>query len=108
MEAARIDGASHGQTFFRIVLPLARPAIASFAILQFLWVWNDLLVALLFIGPGENEPVTIGLTHLKQQLGQGWELTTAGAFITMLLPIAVFLGLQRFFIRGLTAGAVKG
>jgi alpha-glucoside transport system permease protein len=108
IESAKIDGASHFQTFFKLILPMSVPALASFAIFQFLWVWNDLLVALLFIGPGENEPVTIGLTHLKQQLGQGWELTTAGAFITMLLPIAVFLGLQRFFIRGLTAGAVKG
>ena len=108
IESAKIDGASHFQTFFKLILPMSVPALASFAIFQFLWVWNDLLVALLFIGPGDNEPVTIGLTHLKQQLGQGWELTTAGAFITMLLPIAVFLGLQRFFIRGLTAGAVKG
>jgi alpha-glucoside transport system permease protein len=108
IESAKIDGASHFQTFFKLILPMSVPALASFAIFQFLWVWNDLLVALMFIGPGDNEPVTIGLTHLKQQLGQGWELTTAGAFITMLLPIAVFLGLQRFFIRGLTAGAVKG
>jgi alpha-glucoside transport system permease protein len=108
IESAKIDGASHYQTFFKLILPMSVPALASFAIFQFLWVWNDLLVALLFIGPGENEPVTIGLTHLKQQLGQGWELTTAGAFITMLVPIAVFLALQRFFIRGLTAGAVKG
>jgi alpha-glucoside transport system permease protein len=84
------------------------PALASFAIFQFLWVWNDLLVALVFIGPGENEPVTVGLTHLKGQLGQGWELTTAGGLITMILPVLVFLALQRFFIRGLTAGAVKG
>jgi alpha-glucoside transport system permease protein len=108
IESAKIDGASHFQTFFKLILPMSVPALASFAIFQFLWVWNDLLVALLFIGPGDNEPVTIGLTHLRQQLGQGWELTTAGAFITMLLPIAVFLGLQRFFVRGLTAGAVKG
>jgi len=108
IESAKIDGASHYQTFFKLILPMSVPALASFAIFQFLWVWNDLLVALLFIGPGENEPVTVGLTHLKQQLGQGWELTTAGAFITMIVPIAVFLALQRFFIRGLTAGAVKG
>jgi alpha-glucoside transport system permease protein len=108
IESAKIDGASHFQTFFKLILPMSVPALASFAIFQFLWVWNDLLVALLFIGPGDNEPVTIGLTHLKQQLGQGWELTTAGAFITMLLPIIVFLALQRFFVRGLTAGAVKG
>jgi alpha-glucoside transport system permease protein len=108
IESAKIDGASHYQTFFRLVLPMSVPALASFAIFQFLWVWNDLLVALVFIGPGENEPVTVGLTHLKTQLGQGWELTTAGGFITMVLPILVFLALQRYFIRGLTAGAVKG
>ena len=108
IESAKIDGASHYQTFFRLVLPMSVPALAAFAIFQFLWVWNDLLVALVFIGPGENEPVTVGLTHLKQQLGQGWELTTAGGFFTMIVPILVFLALQRFFVRGLTAGAVKG
>ena len=108
IESAKIDGASHFQTFFRLVLPMSTPALASFAIFQFLWVWNDLLVALIFIGPGENEPVTVGLTHLKTSLGQGWELTTAGGLVTMILPILVFLSLQRFFVRGLTAGAVKG
>ena len=108
IESAKIDGASHYQTFYRLVLPMSVPAIAAFAIFQFLWVWNDLLTALVFIGPGTNQPVTVALTGLKGQLGQGWELTTAGGFITMILPIAVFLGLQRFFIRGLTAGAVKG
>src|SRR5262245_8588500 len=108
IESAKIDGATHFQTFFRLILPMSVPALAAFAIFQFLWVWNDLLVALLFIGPGQNEPVTVALTGLKEQLGQGWELTTAGAFITMLVPVAVFLSLQRFFIRGLTAGAVKG
>ena len=108
IESAKIDGASHFQTFWRLVLPMSVPALAAFAIFQFLWVWNDLLVALVFIGPGENEPVTVGLTHLKGQLGQGWNLTTAGGFFTMILPIIVFLALQRFFVRGLTAGAVKG
>lgn len=108
IESAKIDGASHFQTFWRLVLPMSMPALASFAILQFLWVWNDLLVALVFIGPGENEPVTVGLTHLRGQLGQGWNLTTAGGFLTMVLPILVFLTMQRFFVRGLTAGAVKG
>jgi alpha-glucoside transport system permease protein len=108
IESAKIDGASHYQTFFRLVLPMSVPALAAFAIFQFLWVWNDLLVALVFIGPGENEPVTVGLTHLKTQLGQGWELTTAGGFLTMIVPILVFLALQRYFVRGLTAGAVKG
>jgi alpha-glucoside transport system permease protein len=108
IESAKIDGASHFQTFYRLVLPMSVPALASFAIFQFLWVWNDLLTALVFLGPGDKEPVTVNLTHFKTQLGQGWELTTAGGFLTMLLPIIVFLSLQRFFIRGLTAGAVKG
>jgi len=108
IESAKIDGASHFQTFYRLVLPMSVPALAAFAIFQFLWVWNDLLLALVFIGPGENEPVTVGLTHLKGQLGQGWNLTTAGGFFTMIVPILVFLALQRFFVRGLTAGAVKG
>ena len=108
IESAKIDGASHFQTFFKLVLPMSTPALAAFAIFQFLWVWNDLLVALVFIGPGENEPLTVSMTHLKGQLGQGWNLTTAGAFLTMIVPISVFLFLQRFFVRGLTAGAVKG
>jgi alpha-glucoside transport system permease protein len=108
IESAKIDGASHFQTFFRLVLPMSIPALASFAIFQFLWVWNDLLVALVFIGPGENEPVTVGLTHFQGTYNQGWELITAGGFLTMIIPLAVFLGLQRFFVRGLTAGAVKG
>ena len=108
IESAKIDGASHFQTFYKLVLPMSVPALASFAIFQFLWVWNDLLMALVFVGPGENEPVTIALTHLRGQLGQGWNLTTAGGFLSMLVPIAVFLALQRFFVRGMTAGAVKG
>jgi alpha-glucoside transport system permease protein len=108
IESAKIDGASHYQTFFRLVLPMSVPALASFAIFQFLWTWNDLLVALVFIGPGENEPVTIALTHLLGQQGQGWNLITAGGFITMVVPVLVFLALQRFFVRGLTAGSVKG
>jgi alpha-glucoside transport system permease protein len=108
IESAKVDGASHFQTFWRLVLPMSVPALAAFAIFQFLWVWNDLLVALVFIGPGDNAPITQQLSELKGQFGQGWNLTTAGAFLTMLVPIAVFLALQRFFIRGLTAGAVKG
>jgi alpha-glucoside transport system permease protein len=108
IESAKIDGASHFQTFYKLVLPMSAPALAAFAIFQFLWVWNDLLVALVFIGPGDNEPVTMALTHLKGQLGQGWNLTTAGGFFTMIVPIAVFLGMQRYFVRGMTAGAVKG
>jgi alpha-glucoside transport system permease protein len=108
IESAKIDGASHYQTFFRLILPMSVPALASFAIFQFLWVWNDLIVALLFIGPGENEPITVAVTKLFGQQGQGWNLVTAGGFLSMLVPIAVFLSLQRFFVRGLTAGAVKG
>jgi alpha-glucoside transport system permease protein len=108
IESAKIDGASHFQTFYRLVLPMSVPALASFAIFQFLWVWNDLMVALVFIGPGDKEPVTVALTHLRGQIGQGWELTTAGGFVTMIVPIIVFLALQRYFVRGLTAGSVKG
>ncbi len=108
IESAKIDGASHFQTFYRLVLPMSVPALASFAIFQFLWVWNDLLVALVFIGPGENAPMTIALTGLRGQLGQGWNLTTAGGILTIIVPITVFLVLQRYFVRGMTAGAVKG
>ena len=108
IEAAKIDGASHFQTFFRLVLPMSTPVLAAFAIFQFLWVWNDFLVALIFIGPGKKEPLTVAITHLKGQLGQGWELITAGGFFSMLLPLIVFLALQRYFVRGLSAGAVKG
>ncbi len=108
IESAKIDGASHFQTFYRLVLPMSVPALAAFAIFQFLWVWNDLLVALIFVGPGENQPVTIALVQLRGQVGQGWNLTTAGGMVSMIIPIAVFLMLQRYFVRGMTAGAVKG
>ncbi|MCU1477480.1 MAG: carbohydrate transporter permease [Subtercola sp.] len=107
MEAARIDGASHGQTFFRIVLPLARPAIASFAILQFLWVWNDLLVATIFTS-GSNFPITKLLTDLAGTYGQTWYLLSAGTFLAIIVPLIVFFALQRYFVRGLLAGATKG
>lgn len=107
-ESAKMDGASHFQTFWRLIIPMSVPALASFAIFQFLWVWNDFLVALIFIGPGPNQPLTVALTNLVGQLGQGWQLVTAGGLITMVVPIAVFLVLQRFFVRGLTAGSVKG
>jgi alpha-glucoside transport system permease protein len=107
MEAAKIDGASHGQTFFRIVLPLARPAIASFAILQFLWVWNDLLVATIFTA-GNNFPITKLLTDLAGKYGQTWYLLSAGTFLAIILPLVVFFSLQRYFVRGLLAGATKG
>lgn len=109
IESAKIDGASHFQTFFRLVLPMSVPALAAFAIFQFLWVWNDLLVALIFVGPGDNAPITVALrNNLMGQAGSGQHLITAGGFLSMVLPIAVFLLMQRFFVRGLTAGAVKG
>ncbi len=109
LESAKVDGASHYATFYRLILPMSTPVIASFAIFQFLWVWNDLLVALVFIGPGENAPLTVAVVNnLLGQQGQGWNLVTAGGIITMIVPIIVFLALQRFFVRGLTAGSVKG
>ena len=107
MEAAKIDGASHGQIFFRIVFPLARPAIASFAILQFLWVWNDLLVATIF-SSGNNFPITKLLTDLAGTYGQQWYLLSAGTFLAIIPPLIVFFALQRYFVRGLLAGATKG
>jgi len=109
IESGRIDGASHFQTFWRLILPMSMPALASFAIFQFLWVWNDLFVALVFIGPGDNAPITVAIQNtLLSQQGAGWNLVTAGGFFSMVVPIIVFLSLQRFFVRGLTAGAVKG
>ena len=108
IESAKIDGASHFQTFWRLIVPMSTPALASFAIFQFLWVWNDLLNALVFIGPGPNQPLTIALVTLVGNQGQGWQLITAGALVTMIVPIIVFLSLQRYFVRGLTAGSVKG
>lgn len=108
LESAKIDGATHFTMFWRLIMPMSAPALASFAIFQFLWVWNDLLVALVFIGPGENEPITIAVKALMGQQGQGWQLVTAGGFISMVVPILFFLLLQRFFVRGLTAGSVKG
>ncbi|TNM61159.1 carbohydrate ABC transporter permease [Streptomyces sp. NP160] len=108
IESAKIDGATHFQTFWKLIIPMSTPALASFAIFQFLWVWNDLLVALIFLGPGPRQPLTIALVSLLGQQGQGDQLLTAGAFFTMILPILVFLSLQRYFVRGLTAGSVKG
>jgi alpha-glucoside transport system permease protein len=108
-ETASIDGATHFQMFTRIVLPLSVPALAAFAIFQFLWVWNDLLVALVFLGPQDEVAVaTVKLNQLIGNRGQAWHLLTAGAFVTMMLPLLVFLGLQRYFIRGILAGSVKG
>jgi alpha-glucoside transport system permease protein len=108
VESAKVDGASHFTIFWRLVIPMSVPALASFAIFQFLWTWNDLLVALLFIGSGPNEVITVNLASLLGTQGQNWQLLTAGAFVTMAVPLLVFVTLQRYFIRGLTAGSVKG
>ncbi|MCP4356985.1 MAG: carbohydrate ABC transporter permease [Chloroflexi bacterium] len=108
-ESAWIDGASHYTAFVRLVLPLSVPAIASFAIFQFLWVWNDLLVALVFLGT--NPDVAIVTSRLSAMIGtkgEAWHLLTAGAFITMIVPLIVFFALQRYFVRGMLAGSVKG
>ncbi|MEX2294399.1 MAG: carbohydrate ABC transporter permease [Acidimicrobiales bacterium] len=108
-EAARIDGANHFGIFWRIVLPLAKPAIAAFAIFQFLWVWNDYLVALIFLGQNRDaSPLTIQLVNLVTSRGQGTELLPAAAFISMVVPLVIFFSLQRYFVRGLLAGSVKG
>jgi alpha-glucoside transport system permease protein len=107
-ESASIDGASHFQTFIRIVLPLSVPALGAFAIFQFLWVWNDLLVALVFLGPGSDVQVMpTALFNMIGNRGGAWHLLTAGAFLTMIVPLLVFLALQRFFVRGILAGSVK-
>jgi alpha-glucoside transport system permease protein len=106
-ESAYLDGASHWTAFYRMVIPLAMPAIASLGIFQFLWVWNDLLVALVFLG-GVNPVMTYQIANMVTSLGAGWHLLTAAAFLSMLLPMIVFFGLQRYFIRGMLAGAVKG
>lgn len=106
IEAARIDGASYYKIFWSLVLPLSMPAIASFAIFQFLWVWNDYLIAFIFVG--QTRPVlTYELLKLLGQFGQGWQDVAAGAFISLVVPLLVFFGLQRYFVRGLTAGSVK-
>jgi len=107
-ESAAIDGASHLQAFIRIVLPLSVPALGAFAIFQFLWVWNDLLVALVFLGPGaEVRVLPTALYQLIGSRGGSWHLLTAGAFLTMVVPLLVFLLLQRAFVRGILAGSVK-
>jgi alpha-glucoside transport system permease protein len=109
MEAAKVDGAGHFKIFRSIVLPLAAPALASLAIFQFLWVWNDLLVALTFAGgTPQVAPLTVRLAQLAGSFGSKWELLTAGAFISIMIPLAVFFALQRYFVRGLLAGSVKG
>ncbi len=107
VESAKIDGCGHFQTFWKLVAPMSMPAIAAFATLQFLWVWNDLLIAKLFL-KSENTTVIVKLQGLLGTQGQGQELLTAGAFISMVVPMLVFVLLQRFLVRGMTSGAVKG
>ncbi|MBK8455782.1 MAG: carbohydrate ABC transporter permease [Phyllobacteriaceae bacterium] len=109
IESARVDGASDFDIFIRIVLPLSFPALASFAIFQFLWVWNDLLVALVFLAPQKEQLVLTGqLVNLMGSRGGDWEILTASAFVTIVVPLLVFFSLQRFLVRGLLAGSVKG
>ncbi len=108
-EAAEIDGAGHGKIFFRLVVPMSVPALASLVIFQFLWVWNDLLVALVFLGPvPSNHPLPVTLANLTTNFGGNWQFVTAAAFVSMLIPLIVFFMLQRFFVRGITGGSVKG
>lgn len=108
IESARMDGATHFQIFTTIVLPLSVPALASFAIFQFLWVWNDFLVALVFLGKSPDQVVlTIKLNDLLGSRGESWEILTASAFVSIAVPVAVFFSLQRFFVRGLLSGSVK-
>jgi alpha-glucoside transport system permease protein len=109
IESAKIDGASHFQIFVRLILPLSIPALAAFGIFQFLWVWNDLLVALVFLGKQPDQIVmTSKLRELLGSRGDNWEILTSSAFVSILVPLIVFFSLQRYFVRGLLAGSVKG
>lgn len=109
VEAARVDGAGHVTIFLRIMLPLVTPAIAAFGIFQFLWVWNDLLVAVTMVGGTRDvAPLTARIAELAGSQGTEWHLLAAGAFVSMVIPVIVFLALQRYFVRGLLAGSVKG
>jgi alpha-glucoside transport system permease protein len=107
-ESAEVDGAGHAVRFLRIALPMTLPAIASLTIFVFLGVWNDLLVALTFLGTSPFRPLTVVITTLVTSFGGGWQFLTAAAVIQMALPLAVFIALQRYFVRGVTAGSVKG
>jgi alpha-glucoside transport system permease protein len=108
-ESAALDGASPLTMFFRLALPLSVPVLASLAIFQFLFVWNDLLIALIYLGGSQDvAPLTVTVANLVNSLGQGYQLLTAAAFLSMILPLIVFFALQRYFVRGLLAGSVKG
>jgi alpha-glucoside transport system permease protein len=109
VEAARVDGAGHVRIFTTIMLPLMKPAIAAYAVFQFLWVWNDLLVALVFAGgTSDVAPLTVRVAELAGTRNSEWHLLSAGAFVSILVPLVVFLSLQRYFVRGLLAGSIKG
>jgi alpha-glucoside transport system permease protein len=109
IESAHIDGASSWRIYWNLILPLSVPALASLAIFQFMWVWNDLLVALIFLGGAiEKAPLTVKVANLVNSYGEGYQLLTAAAFISMALPLVIFFALQRYFIRGILAGSVKG
>jgi alpha-glucoside transport system permease protein len=107
IEAARVDGASNMRIFLKVVVPLSVPALASFAIFQFLWVWNDLLMALIFIQDSDLFPMTLRVQQLQGTYGVEWHLLSAGAFLLMIVPLVVFFALQRYFVQGLLAGSVK-
>jgi alpha-glucoside transport system permease protein len=108
LESAYLDGASNFRVFYRLILPLSVPAIASLAIFQFLWVWNDLLIALVYLQVPSKAPMTLTINNLVSSFGTQWQLLTAAAFISMILPLIVFFALQRYFVEGITAGALKG
>ena len=109
LEAAQVDGASPLVLFFRLVLPTSVPGLAALAIFQFLWVWNDLLVALVYLGGAPDvAPMTVTIANLVNSLGQDWQLLTASAFVSMILPLLIFFSLQQYFVRGIVAGSVKG
>jgi alpha-glucoside transport system permease protein len=108
IEAARMDGASNLAIFRRIVIPLSVPALASYGIFQFLWVWNDLLMALIFVNDPNKQPMTVRIPYLLSTYGQEYHLLSAAAFLLMIVPLVVFFALQRYFVRGLLAGSVKG
>jgi alpha-glucoside transport system permease protein len=108
VEAAKIDGASNFQVFVKLIVPLSKPAFASLAIFQFLWVWNDLLVSLVLLGNPALSPLTVRLSSLLGSLDSGWDIMTPAAFASMILPLSIFLAFQKYFVRGILGGAVKG
>ena len=109
IESAYIDGASNFRTFWTIIIPLSVPALASLAIFQFMWVWNDLLIALIFVGGNQAvAPMTVVVANLVGSYGENWQLLTAASFLMMALPLVVFFSMQRYFVRGILAGSVKG